>query len=147
MSERDYLQLELHMPPSVNDYWKPTTIGPKKARIFRTTAGDKYREHVRDQVIRQAGFGVRVPGVVRVVAALFFETAAGDVDNRSKGLLDGLEAAGVYKNDRLVYEHNIFRQGRAPKPGICLVQIERIGDWECLTPAQYKEIVGWDQTP
>jgi crossover junction endodeoxyribonuclease RusA len=101
------MQARLPYPPSINDYYgrsrKTGAVYLKKpARIFRKqVAGLLYGRHR----FGSARLAIRVD--------LFPPRYAGDVDNPIKALLDALEHAGTFDNDkqvkdlRMVWRHPV----------------------------------------
>ena len=115
------VKLTLPMPPTINHYYgyNRKTGGrylKKRAKVFR--------HEVAVLAHQQGGRGAfgKYKLVMRV--DLYFP-AGGDLDNRMKGLLDALEYAEVFDNDRQIDDLRIVR-GHRVKGGRCDVTIWRI---------------------
>lgn len=126
---RGGIYLELPFPPSVNHYYGQGFSRKTGRRwMYLTAAARKYRESCCLLVAAaQANRGFTVPLCVAV--DLFQPSSGGDVDNGQKALLDALQHAGVYMNDKLV-EMLLIRKHLPLEPkshGVCVVRIEKMG--------------------
>lgn len=120
--------LDLPIPPSMNDYWRP---GPNRSRtaaegsrvMYVTGKGKKYRKEVATEWLGQRR---RTPlsGPLVVRGWIWFERQGSDVDNRIKPLLDALEEAGCFENDVQVADVQLRRMDATMKPGALIVVIE-----------------------
>jgi len=120
--------LDLPIPPSMNDYWRP---GPNRSRtaaegsrvMYVTSKGKKYRKEVTAEWIAQRN---RRPlsGPLFLRGWIWFERRGSDVDNRIKPLLDALEEAGCFENDRQISAVFFRRMDATMKPGSVIVHVE-----------------------
>ncbi len=117
----DQLVLELPMAPTANNHYATIVVGKKPRRII-SKEGKRFRTVVA-WYCRQLNVP-RCRGELKVQGFLFFQTRAGDTDNRIKPTLDALESAGVFQNDSQVV-HVDFRRvrSREPKPGRMVIRI------------------------
>lgn len=117
----DRLVLELPMAPTANNHYATIVIAKKPRRIV-SSEGKKFRAAVLRYCRSE-----NVPlcrGSLKVQGFLFFQTRAGDIDNRIKPTLDALEYAGVCTNDKQVVHVDFRRVGsREPKPGRMIIVI------------------------
>lgn len=135
--------LDLPIPPSVNDYWRP---GPNRSRsapagsrvMYVTPKGKQYRKDVELIWLAQRH---RTPlsGPLVVRGWIWFARRGSDVDNRIKPLLDALEDAGCFENDRQVADVSFRRMDATMKPGALIVQIDH--DRGCR--ATYRQV--WNE--
>jgi crossover junction endodeoxyribonuclease RusA len=114
--------LELPFPPSGNHY-KRLKVIRGKPHWYLTKAAKTFNEEVWAATVGRERFGT-----ARLQVTVIFHAPDGrayDIDNRAKVLLDALQAAGVYKNDRQIDELLEYR-GQPEKPGKAVVRIEPI---------------------
>lgn len=108
--------IELPYPPSANVYWRHRGMmvgGKPKALVYIGEQGKAYRKTVTDIITEQ--FNGRPP-MLRCDLAIGvrqFPATAQDIDNCIKPLLDSLQHAGMYANDRQVCELLVIRDRRA----------------------------------
>ena len=111
----------LPWPPSVNGYWRSVNgrnILSKKGRIYKQAAA---------RAVLAAGANKHLPGRLRVkLVAHPPNNARRDLDNLAKGLLDAMQAAGVYLDDSQIDELTITRAG-IEKGGVVVATVETIG--------------------
>lgn len=113
------MQVRLPYPPSINDYYgrsrKTGAVYLKKqARAFR-------------KIVAQLLYGKRRFGSARLAIRvdLFPPRNVGDIDNPIKPLLDALEHAGTYDNDKQVKDLRIV-WGHPVKDGAVEVRLWEI---------------------
>ena len=118
-------EIALPFPPSVNMYWRHR-VGPRGNPITHIShKGRKYREDVEWRVLRK---GIRPAFNVPIraeIAVLMPDRRRRDLDNLLKSLLDALEEAGVYTDDKLIRDLRIFEAG-VQKPGGVRVRVRPI---------------------
>lgn len=122
MSKR-WLTLQLPLPPTVNNYLIPRRTMKCKHCGNTSKIPPPYLSHTgrdfRNTVIFHA-VGLRKFGDSKLAVRvdIYPKVNAGDIDNRTKPLLDALEHAGIFNNDnqvkdlRLVWHHAVHG-GRA----------------------------------
>jgi len=93
--------VKLPLPPSVNDYYG---VVPGKQKRYIKREGLTYRDSVGWLMKAQPKFGT---DNIAIDIVWHFRTRAGDIDNRTKPLLDALQKAGVFDNDRQVRKLNL----------------------------------------
>lgn len=104
------VKLTLPLPPSSNRYWRH--VG---SRVLLSRQAREYRDRCRLVAVAQYG-GELLSERVRVVADVYM-SLRGDLDNRIKQLLDGLEGA-VIENDRQVVDLHLRRHLDRENPRI-----------------------------
>ena len=120
--------LDLPIPPSMNSYWRH---GPNRSRTAPDRAtvthiskeGRAYRKEVAAAWIAQRN---RTPlsGPLALRGWIWFSRRGSDVDNRIKPLLDALEEAGCFENDRQVASVSFRRMDETMTPGALIVHVE-----------------------
>lgn len=101
--------ITLPVPPSLNTYYR--TVG---GRILISKAGRLYKERAYYLALA-TGMRPIQKGVECILTVRWFRARkAGDIDNRSKSLLDSLQGA-AYHNDSQVAELHIYRDDSDPK--------------------------------
>ncbi len=120
--------LDLPIPPSMNQYWRR---GPNRSRsappgstvTHVTKEGRAFRKEVWAAWLAHKP---RTPlcGPLIVRGWIWFERRGSDVDNRIKPLLDALEEAGCFENDRQVAKVSFERMEATMKPGALIVHVE-----------------------
>ena len=115
--------LNLPMPPSIDNYFVPVPMKNGKARFILGKEGKAYRKEVWWHVAQKVSPELRpLCGRLDLYGILHFTTAAGDVDNRSKCLLDSLQWADLYKNDS-AFDIVKFERGEKHRPARVIVKI------------------------
>lgn len=114
-------RIELPWPPSVNAYWTPRRGGG----VMLADAGRAYRDSVMLAVLQQGKQPTMAKKLKVRIEAFPPDNRQRDLDNLFKGILDGLEKAGVYHCD---YQIDDLRIVRMPvvKGGNIIVNIEEI---------------------
>jgi len=119
------LTLHLPWPPSLNHYWRSAAAG-RAVRVYVSDEGKAYRTAVQRAAAAWRARGGRqepLRGRLAVRVALFAPTRTEyDIDNRLKGLLDALTAAGVWLDDKQVDRLEVER-GEVVRGGACTVAI------------------------
>lgn len=116
MSQRKYT---LPWPPSVNDYWGHTRTG----RTFIYKSGVEFRDRV---IAIAAGSGEPMEGRLEVFVEVYPPNRRRrDLDNVLKAILDGLEHAGVYKNDGQIDRLHVDRCSVVEGGAVC-VSVHRL---------------------
>ncbi|HOB43673.1 MAG TPA: RusA family crossover junction endodeoxyribonuclease [Bacillota bacterium] len=112
------IKLELPYPPSVNHYWKRA-----RGKVFLSQAARDYRDEVcvtwlqYRQLFHVRGFGNRkVELAIRIYPP---DNRRRDIDNILKAVFDGLEVAGVIKDDSQVKRLSV--ESCEPCDGGCVV--------------------------
>ena len=115
------LTIILPWPPSVNSYWRSVNgrnILSKKGRIYKQAAA---------RAVLAAGANKHLSGRLRVrLVAYPPNNARRDLDNLAKGLLDAMQAAGVYLDDSQIDDLHIIR-AEVEKGGVIVAEVETIG--------------------
>ena len=118
------MRLTLPYPPTANHYWR---YG--RGRWYIAKAGKAFRDAVQAEVLalRMTGQMPREPlrGRVRLLVTVYPpDGRRRDIDNICKALLDALQHAGVYDDDRRVSRLSIKRADDPPEqPGKVVVEI------------------------
>ena len=111
----------LPWPPSVNGYYRSVNgrnILSKRGRIYKQAAA---------RAVIAAGANRHLSGRLRVkLVAHPPNSARRDLDNLAKGLLDSMQAAGVYLDDSQIDELTITRAG-IEKGGVVVATVETLG--------------------
>ena len=111
------ITLELPIPPSVNHYY-----GRRGVQNYLAKSGKVFR-HMVATAVNEAGYrGYFGDKRLVIDAVLHLPSRAGDIDNRLKPLLDALEKAELFDNDRQVDSLKVKR-GEREKPGKCVVRV------------------------
>jgi crossover junction endodeoxyribonuclease RusA len=92
-------RVQLPVAPSANRYWRVW-----RNRAVRTKDAENYRSAVAAIIGRQSVY----TGPVAVTMHWYREARRGDLNNRTKILLDALEGC-VYENDRQIVEEHYYR--------------------------------------
>lgn len=103
--------IDLPMPPSVNRIWRANRAGPKKVSISPEYAA--WKQHADRMTLATAQFrGLRtITGPFE--AKIVLQRQRGDLDNRSKGILDWLQSRLVIEDDKFC-ERLVMEWGEAP---------------------------------
>ena len=121
------ITLSLPFPPSVNGYWRAPTKGRLAGRHLISAKGRQYREDTIKSISHQWQ-GEPLSGRLAVKLVLIPpDRRQRDIDNYSKGLLDAITHAGVWKDDEQIDQLTIIRGNRSPGGG-CLVEIVELGE-------------------
>jgi crossover junction endodeoxyribonuclease RusA len=118
--ETQSISLVLGFPPSTNRYWRNLA-----GRTVLSKAGRLYKETVAMTVRKQLGMPVQaMTGPVAVHIDLCPpDRRRRDIDNHAgKGLLDALQAAGVYEDDSQIVELHAYMRD-VEKGGRCAVEV------------------------
>lgn len=94
--------LELPLPPSTNDLWKPIAVRVGRRYVGKLVKTPEAKAYAR--VVALLAKAQRCPlfeGPVRVSLKLWLPSRRSDGDNREKALLDALQGI-AYANDRQV---------------------------------------------
>lgn len=132
-----FVNLTLPYPPSVNSYWRTTSVKPRQfgagmktanrspIRVYISEKGQEFRAAVIREVMMQ-GAAKHYTGRLSVSIVLHQgDRRARDIDNVLKALLDSLSHAGVYNDDSQIDEIKIVR-GDIISGGLCKVTISEI---------------------
>ncbi len=125
------LSMELPVPPSMNNYWKPRIGGG--VRI--SDAGKRFRTNVAVCLLEQGGYRFGLKD--RVAVAIVFhppDRRRRDLDNILKALLDALEHAEVYRDDSQIDDLLVKRGEVRPRAGCVLVRVSRLGEAPSPSP-------------
>lgn len=96
--------INLPWPPTVNTYWRKW-----KNRMVMSKKGRAYRINVKARVLTGKRFPV-LKGRLQVRIDVFPpDRRKRDLDNLPKGILDGLQHAGVYEDDSQIDDLRIVR--------------------------------------
>jgi Holliday junction resolvase RusA-like endonuclease len=90
--------IDLPTPPSVNRIWRANRAGPKRVSISK-----EYESWKRsaDALSMQLGQFRGLKTIVgKFEAEIILKRVQGDLDNRSKGVLDWLQSRGVIADDK-----------------------------------------------
>lgn len=116
--------LDLPMPPSVNRIWRANRAGPNK--VSRSPEYKQWIAHA-DHVAMSMG---QFRGLKTIVgpfeAKIVLQRQRGDLDNRSKGILDWLQSRGVIADDKFC-ERLVLEWGDAPTGCRVTVTPRKIG--------------------
>ena len=113
--------MTLPWPPSVNSYWRSVVMGGQ-VRVLISAKGREYRAALAaDPATSTVRLGSDVRLAVRVILCPPDKRRI-DLDNRMKGLLDGLTFAQVWGDDSQVDALHILR-GTVVKGGAAIVTI------------------------
>jgi crossover junction endodeoxyribonuclease RusA len=122
------LQLILPLPPSINHYNRVGTIGgknvPVKAHTYTSKAGKQFVRDVK-QIVLAAGCPTFGNSKVAVKIDVHLGSRSGDHHNREKPMLDALQEANVFDDDKQVIDLRVVRC-HPVKDGRCEVTIWRI---------------------
>jgi len=111
--------LHLPYPPSINNYWIArgnTRFVSKRGRDFKLAVQEYVAAH---QLQSFGGGAVTVDIVLRPRDARLM-----DIDNCIKPILDALQDAGLFDNDRQVHQVSITRGLVKKGGGGCIVVVE-----------------------
>lgn len=116
------LELTLPIPPSINHY-HGYARGAKHKRVivYVSKAGNRFKREVK-QLVLAAGCPTFGDREVAVKMEIHLPTRAGDHHNREKPLLDALEEAAVFDNDKQVVDLRVIKR-HPVKGGRCKVTI------------------------
>ena len=134
-------RLTLPWPPSINDYYKRTARGGQRIG----DEGIAFRQKVWHAVVRELGVAPEEPILSGPIVARFLLAAPKryahlcDVDNRNKALLDAMEKAGVYANDRQIIFTGVGK-GLPSEKGLVKVLLYETDAEFCSD----KEVFSWE---
>lgn len=121
---RRMLTLSLPLPPSANNLYRPGGAEAPQAK-FLTDEHKAYRQAVAEIVALRK---VEPPFLGAVALEVLMFGGGLDVDNGNKGLLDALQHAGVFPNDRQVEDLRVRRirmeEGGGVRPGLMVTITE-----------------------
>lgn len=103
--------IDLPMPPSVNRIWRANRAGPKAVSISPEYAA--WKRHADGMALSMAQFRGLKTIVGPFEAKIVLRRQRGDLDNRSKGVLDWLQSRGVIADDKYC-ERLVLEWGDAP---------------------------------
>lgn len=103
--------IDLPMPPSVNRIWRANKAGPKAVSI--SPEYKKWKAHADSLALSMAQFRGLKTIVGPFEAKIVLQRQRGDLDNRSKGVLDWLQSRGVIADDKFC-ERLTLEWGEAP---------------------------------
>lgn len=113
------MKLLLPEPPSANRYWRHA-----KGRTYLSADAKQYRDDVAAVCLRK---GVKpMAGPIALTYAWYRGIRAGDLDNRTKQLLDALRGY-AYGDDGQIVELHAYRFERPGKPGVEVSITEAMG--------------------
>lgn len=128
----DVFEVMLPFPPSVNHYWH-TTVRRKRGGVptiqrYISEAGKSFRANAIKQCVLFSRGTYPVDGRIGCEVILAPpDKRKRDVDNYTKGVLDALEAAGVFLDDNQVKEI-VVRMTEPVAPGMTRVRLWQLND-------------------
>lgn len=119
------IKLELPFPPSVNSYWRYTSVGNKKGRHIISPAGQKFKSMACTMIAKQL---MKKPVTITAdveVNIVFHkpDKKIRDLDNLVKALFDVITQMGIWKDDSLVSKMTV-QWGENIKGGKTVIEIE-----------------------
>jgi crossover junction endodeoxyribonuclease RusA len=114
------MRARLPYPPTINHYYG---TDKRTGHKYLTDSARRFRDQVALLVNRSEGFG---RSRVAILIDVHQPRRSGDIDNRIKPLLDALEHAGAFHNDRQVDDLRI-RRSHNIQGGAVDVQIWEMG--------------------
>lgn len=122
------ITLELPFPPSMNTYWRNTVVRGQP-RTLLSRRGRQYRIDVFDRFIAKHGVNAyRKPLEDDLECTIDLhppDNRGRDCDNFAKAVLDALEHAGMYANDKQIKVLTIRMRPKKP-PGAAVVTLKTI---------------------
>lgn len=112
--------VQLGFPPMLNHYYRSAIIGGHVS-VYLSKEGRAYREHVIQAWSDQAGVTF-VGLLVLEIELVFPDKRDRDIDGCLKSLIDGLQHAGAYRDDKCV-KGLIVHQEQVRKPGYAIVTV------------------------
>ena len=109
-AQADVLTLILPYPPSINHYYHRLPD-----RVVLRQAGRDYRQAVAVAVAQQCRAFAPLTGILAMEIEAHPLDLDRDIDNPEKALLDALQHAGIYRNDRQIHDKHI-RWGTLAEP-------------------------------
>jgi Holliday junction resolvase RusA-like endonuclease len=103
--------IDLPTPPSVNRIWRANRAGPNKVSI--SPEYKVWKKHADGMALSMAQFRGLKTIVGPFEAKIVLKRIRGDLDNRSKGVLDWLQSRGVIADDKFC-ERLVLEWGDAP---------------------------------
>ena len=92
--------ITLPLPPSVNSYWRSVTMRNGVSKVLISREGRAWKKTALQLALLQRP--KRIEGDIEVVLTVHFKDRRRDLDNAAKPVLDLLQAAGCYENDRQI---------------------------------------------
>lgn len=111
--------LSLPYPPTVNSY-----LGRNGSRSFLTAKVREFRREVWLAFTQSLRHKTLTGPVSIAVTLIPGKGSIPDIDNGLKALLDALQHAKVFLNDRQVEELTVHRLAKDPKHPRCIVRLE-----------------------
>jgi crossover junction endodeoxyribonuclease RusA len=105
------IMIDLPMPPSVNRIWRATRAGPNKVSL--SPEYKAWKKHADGLALSMCQFRGLKTIVGPFEAKIVLQRQRGDIDNRSKGVLDWLQSRGVIADDKYC-ERLVLEWGEAP---------------------------------
>ena len=120
----DY-EFELPWPPTVNHWHQPVKMG-RGVRVIKSKKARDYESLVIEVMTALKLDGEFLDGKLTVSLTLNPPTLARyDIDNRTKGVFDGLSAARFWLDDEQVI-NLIIKKGEKQKGGNVLVKVKKL---------------------
>ena len=116
------MNLTLPLPPSVNSYWRSVSVKPGVTKVLISRDGRAWKKKALQLVAMQRT--QVVTGPVSITLTVYFKDLRRDLDNTAKPVLDLLQAAGLYANDRQVTRLLMVRRVDKGNPRV-EVQVEQ----------------------
>lgn len=119
------ISVDLPWPPSVNHYYRATVRNGRPCQI-KTDPARSYRDQVWVACIMAGVNGRRLSGRLAVELKLCPPTRRSfDIDNRCKGVLDGLTYAKVWLDDAQVDQLTVTRGDKVPGglAEVCIMEL------------------------
>lgn len=114
------ITIELGWPPSINSYWRRNG-----SRYFISQKGVEYRRHVIYKCSIYDGLFLKDERLSATVLCYPPDKRRRDLDNAQKAIWDGLQHAGVYKDDsqidELIIRRMPFNEGRITV-SLCVIE-------------------------
>jgi Holliday junction resolvase RusA-like endonuclease len=92
------ITIDLPCPPSVNRIWRSNRAGPKRVSISKEY--DSWKRSADALAMSTGQFRGLKTIVGKFEAEIIIKRRPGDLDNRTKGVLDWLQSRGVITDDK-----------------------------------------------